>query len=110
MIRKYQLNMNPLKCAFGVFAGKFLRFIVHEKGIEVDPKKIESIEKVGEPVCKHNVQKHLGKINYLHRFIANLAGKVNLFLPLILLMTKFGKVGKTTLSGLPNQSTQFWQF
>jgi hypothetical protein len=25
-------------------------------------------------------------------------------------MTKFGKAGKTGLSGLPNQSVWFWQF
>jgi hypothetical protein len=30
-MRKYNLKMNPLKCAFGVTAGKFLGFIVHEK-------------------------------------------------------------------------------
>jgi hypothetical protein len=37
-MRRYGLNMNPLKCAFGVSAGKFLGFIVHEKGVEIDPK------------------------------------------------------------------------
>jgi hypothetical protein len=84
-MRKYQLKMNPLKCAFAVSAGRFLGFIVHEKGIEVDPKKVESIEKIGEPTCKRDVQKLLGKINYLCRFIANLVGKVDLFLPLICL-------------------------
>jgi hypothetical protein len=36
--------MNPLKCAFGVSARKFLGFIIHEKGIEIDPKKIEAPE------------------------------------------------------------------
>jgi hypothetical protein len=36
---RYGLKMNPLKCAFGVSAGKFLGFIVHEKGIEIDPKR-----------------------------------------------------------------------
>jgi hypothetical protein len=36
----YNLKMNPLKCAFGVSTGKFLGFIVHEKGVEIDPKKI----------------------------------------------------------------------
>ena len=30
---RYGLKMNPLKCAFGVSAGKFLSFIIHEKGI-----------------------------------------------------------------------------
>ena len=28
---RYGLKMNPLKCAFGVSAGKFLGFIIHEK-------------------------------------------------------------------------------
>jgi hypothetical protein len=42
---RYGLKMNPLKCAFGVSAGKFLGFIVHEKGVDIDPKKIESIKK-----------------------------------------------------------------
>jgi hypothetical protein len=47
--------MNPLKCAFSVYAGRFLGFIVHEKGIEIDPKKIKSIPKLGRPKCKHVV-------------------------------------------------------
>jgi hypothetical protein len=38
-MRRYGLKMNPLKCAFGVSDGKFLGFIVHEKGVEIDPKK-----------------------------------------------------------------------
>jgi hypothetical protein len=32
-MRKYNLKMNPLKCAFGILAGRFLGFVVHEKGI-----------------------------------------------------------------------------
>jgi hypothetical protein len=36
-ICRYGLKMNPLKCVFGVSAGKFLRFIFHEHGIEIDP-------------------------------------------------------------------------
>jgi hypothetical protein len=35
---QYSLKINPLKCAFGVLAGKFLGFIIHEKAIEIDPK------------------------------------------------------------------------
>jgi hypothetical protein len=42
----YGLKLNPLKCAFGVSAGKFLGFIIHEHGIKIYPKKIESINKV----------------------------------------------------------------
>jgi hypothetical protein len=73
-MKKYGLQMNPLKCAFGVMLGRFSGFIVHEHGIQIDPKKIESIRTVGEPVCKKDVQKLLSKINYLRHFISNLAG------------------------------------
>jgi hypothetical protein len=57
--KKYGLQMNPLKCAFRVTSGRFLGFIVHEHGIQIDPEKIESIRKIGEPVCKKDVQKLL---------------------------------------------------
>jgi hypothetical protein len=82
-MRKYGLKMNPLKCTFSVSTGKFLGFIVHERGIKVDPKKVESIRKLEEPMCKKDVQKLLGKVNYLRRFISNLAGRVETFLPLV---------------------------
>jgi hypothetical protein len=75
--------MNPLKCAFTVSAGKFLGFIVHEKGVEIDPKKIESIKKVQAPTCKKELQRILGKVNYLRRFICKLFGKVDAFTPLL---------------------------
>jgi hypothetical protein len=87
-MKKYGLRMNPLKCAFGVTSGKFLGFVVHEHGIQIDPKKIESISKIGEPVCKKDVQKLLGKINCLRHFISNLAGRVESLLPLVRLKHK----------------------
>jgi hypothetical protein len=82
---RYKLKMNPLKCSFGVSAGKLLGFIVHEKGIEIDPKKIEAIQSVKAHTCKKDFQKFLGKVNYLRRFICNLSGKVNASTPLLLL-------------------------
>ena len=80
---QYGLKMNPLKCAFGVSAGKFLGFIIHEKGIEIDPKRIESMKKVEAPACKKDLQKFLGKVNYLRRFISNLSGKIDAFTPIL---------------------------
>jgi hypothetical protein len=73
-MKKYRLQMNPLKCAFGVTSGRLLSFIVYEHGIQIDPMKIVSIGKIGEPVCKKDVQKLLGKVNYLRHIISNLAG------------------------------------
>ena len=82
-MRRYGLKMNPLKCAFGVSAGKFLGFMVHERGVEIDPKKIEKIRDFKAPTCKKEVQKLLGKVNYLRRFISNLAGKIDAFVPIL---------------------------
>jgi hypothetical protein len=44
-MRQYGLKI-ILQCAFGVSAGNFLGFIIHAHGIEIDPTKMESINKV----------------------------------------------------------------
>ena len=82
-MRRYGLKMNPLKCAFEVSAGKFLGFIIHEKGIEIDPKRIETMKRVEAPTCKKDLQKFLGKVNYLRRFISNLSRKIDAFTPIL---------------------------
>jgi hypothetical protein len=76
---RYGLKMNPLKCVFGVLVGKFLLFIIHEHGIEIDSMKVESINKVQAPQCKNDMQKFLEKLNYLRQFIFNLSGKISAF-------------------------------
>uniref|UniRef100_A0A2N9FVS6 Uncharacterized protein n=1 Tax=Fagus sylvatica TaxID=28930 RepID=A0A2N9FVS6_FAGSY len=43
-LKKYQLRLNPNKCAFGVTSGKLLGFIVSGRGIEIDPAKIKWTE------------------------------------------------------------------
>ncbi|KAL0453575.1 UNVERIFIED_CONTAM: Transposon Tf2-12 polyprotein [Sesamum latifolium] len=48
-LRKYNLRMNPLKCTFGVTSGKFLCFIIRHRGIEVDPAKVDAIQKMPPP-------------------------------------------------------------
>ena len=39
-LRRYQMKLNPNKCAFGVSSGKFLGFMVSQRGIEANPDKI----------------------------------------------------------------------
>jgi hypothetical protein len=80
---QYGLKMNPHKCVFGVSASKFLGFVIHEHGIKIDPDRIKSIRNVGPPTCKVEVQKFLGEVNYLRRFISNLAGKIDAFTPIL---------------------------
>ena len=42
-LKLYNIKLNPNKCAFGVTMGKFLGFMVSQKGIEVNPEKIRAI-------------------------------------------------------------------
>ncbi|BFG20860.1 hypothetical protein CerSpe_071340 [Prunus speciosa] len=82
-MRKHQLKMNPKKCAFGVSAGNFLGFLVHQRGIEIDKNKVKAIIEAPPPKNKKGLQSLLGQINFLRRFIANSAGKVEPFSSLL---------------------------
>ena len=68
---------------FWCIGGKFLGFIIHEKGIEIDPRRIEAMKKVEAPACKKDLQKFLSKVNYLRRFISNLSRKIDAFTPIL---------------------------
>jgi hypothetical protein len=78
-MHQFGLKMNLLKCVFDVSASKFLGFIIHENCIEIDPKKVESIQKVQPPQCKTNMQKFKVKLIFFRWFIFNLLGKINAF-------------------------------
>jgi hypothetical protein len=81
--RKHGLKMNPNKCAFGVSAGEFLGFLVHEGGIEVGKKSMKAIDEVVPPTNLKELQSLLGKINFVRRFISNLSQTVLPFSPLL---------------------------
>ena len=74
-MRLHQLKLNPLKCVFGVQARNFLGFLVHQRGVEFDQNKAKVIISAKAPQNKKELQKFLGQVNYLRRFISNLAGK-----------------------------------
>ena len=42
-LKQYQMKLNPSKCAFGVASGKFLGFMVSQKGIEANLEKVRAI-------------------------------------------------------------------
>ena len=49
ILKEYNMKLNPAKCAFGVSAGKFLGFIVNNRGIEANPEKIKSVLDMPSP-------------------------------------------------------------
>ncbi|KAK4407979.1 Transposon Tf2-12 polyprotein [Sesamum angolense] len=82
-LRRYQLKMNPFKCAFGVTSEKFLGFIVRQRGIEIEQAKIDNILRMLEPRNIHELKSLQGKLAYLRRFISSLAGRCQQFSRLI---------------------------
>jgi len=58
-IAKYRLKLNPEKCVFGVEAGKFLGFLLTERGIEANPEKCATIIAMRSP---KEVQQLIGRI------------------------------------------------
>ena len=68
-LRKYDMKLNPSKCAFGVSAGKFLGFMVSQRGIEVSPDQVKAVMETPPPRSKNELQRLTGKLVALGRFI-----------------------------------------
>ncbi|XP_024196774.1 uncharacterized protein LOC112200008 [Rosa chinensis] len=53
-MRLHKLKMNPAKCVFGVQAGDFLGFIVHQRDIEVPEDKANAVINASPPERRKN--------------------------------------------------------
>ena len=58
---------------FYVESGRLVRFIVSNRGIQVDPLKFEAIVNMPPPRSIRKLQSLQGKSNFLRRFIVNYA-------------------------------------
>jgi len=59
-ISKYHLKLNPEKCIFSVEAGKFLAFMLTDRGIEANPDKCVAIIAIRSPTSLKEVQQLTG--------------------------------------------------
>jgi hypothetical protein len=84
-LRKYNMMLNPTKCVFGVPAGQLLGFIVSHCGIEVNLEKIKAILEISRPNDLKDVQRLIGCMAAVSRFISRLGEKAS---PLYKLMKK----------------------
>ncbi|KAK0594133.1 hypothetical protein LWI29_002243 [Acer saccharum] len=57
---KYGMKLNPAKCVFGVPSGRFLGYQVNQRGIEVNPEKIQALARMVSPKTLKDVQKLTG--------------------------------------------------
>ncbi|GMN54179.1 hypothetical protein TIFTF001_023297 [Ficus carica] len=87
--RRYNLKMNPKKCTFGISAGKFLGFVVHQRGINVDTSKTQMIAASPPPSSPKELKSLLGKLSYFRRFIPGLAACSKICTPLLKKRAKF---------------------
>ena len=78
--KEHNLRMNPSKCAFRASSRKFLGFLVHYRGIDLDPTKAEAIIALCPPTTLKELRSFVGKVSYLRRFILDL---VKILKPLI---------------------------
>ena len=74
-LRSYKMKLNPSKCVFGVTAGKFLGFMVSQRGIKVNPEKVRAILELGPPRTVKAVQSLNGKVAALNRFVSKATDK-----------------------------------
>ena len=71
----YDMKLNSSKCVFGVTAGKFLGFMVSQRGIEVNPEKVRAIMELAPPKTVKELQSLNGKIAALNRFVSRVTDK-----------------------------------
>ena len=75
-MKAYNMKLNPAKCAFGVSIGKFLGFIVTQRGIKVNPEQIKAVMETFPPSSKKEMQRLIGRLTVLGRFIARFTNKL----------------------------------
>jgi hypothetical protein len=84
-LRANGVKLNPEKCVFGVPRGMLLEYIVSQRGIEPNPEKVAALDRMGPIRDLNGVQKVLGCLAALSRFISRLGEKG---LPLYRLLKK----------------------
>jgi ribonuclease HI len=74
-LRAKGVKLNPKKCVFGVPRGMLLGFIISERGIKANLEKIAAITKMGPFKDLKGVQRVMGCLAALSRFISRLDKK-----------------------------------
>ena len=79
ILREYGMKLNPLKCAFGASARKFLGFMLTQRGIEANPLQLKTILQSPTPSSKKEIQQLTGRLAALGRFISRFIDRLKPF-------------------------------
>ena len=71
--RERNLRLNAEKMKLKLTEVPYISHLVTREGLHVDPKKLEEIEKIPEPEDAKAVERLLGWVNYLAKFVPHLS-------------------------------------
>ncbi|XP_056697840.1 uncharacterized protein [Spinacia oleracea] len=83
------MRLTPKKCVFGVTAGKFLGFLIDERGIEANLDKVQAVIDMTSPKSVKEVQRLTGCLAALGRFLSTAGDKCHYFFGTIKKKSKF---------------------
>ena len=72
---KYKMKLNPMKYVFAVSLGKFLGFMVFQRGIEANLDKIKVKIEIKSPKMVKELQSLTEKVTTLNRFVSRATDK-----------------------------------
>ncbi|XP_074296940.1 uncharacterized protein LOC141627605 [Silene latifolia] len=83
------MKLNPSKYTFGVSSGKFLGYIVTQRGIEASIEQIKAVLQLESPEKSKDIQRIAGKVSALSKFISRSSDKCRLFYDILRKSQKF---------------------
>ena len=75
--KKFGISFMQNQLFFGITEGKLLGHILSKYGVSIDPKRILAIQNFPTPTSKKYIQTFIGKINFIWRFVPNVAQIIN---------------------------------
>ncbi|PRQ41877.1 putative nucleotidyltransferase, Ribonuclease H [Rosa chinensis] len=70
-LEEHQLKVKMSKCTFGAKSVEYLGHVISEKGVAVDPEKIEAIKNWKKPMSLKGLRGFLGMAGYYRKYVKN---------------------------------------
>ena len=102
LLKAYDMKLNPLKCIFGVSAGRFLGFTVTQRGIEANPTQLKAILESPAPSSRKGIQQLIDRLAALGRFISQFTDRLK---PFFATLREANWAGWNEQSGLGSNQT-----
>ena len=72
-LREHNVKLNREKCKLRVTEVSYIGHVLTQEGVKPDPRKVEAVTRMQKPANKKELQRYLGMITYLAKFIPNLS-------------------------------------